>query len=553
MHKVLYCFFFVLIASLIATISFDVDAKGKKLTPKQMHKELNITLELLRDQHPNFGFYSHQTVVNQSFNKAKREITSPLSREEFFKRLMPLVTQVSDAHTCLDVPEKLLRRYFKLNTKVLPIVLTVHPRHAVVTKSYPVLKAGAKITSIDGRSIRRIIKDLSAFTCRDGNNQSAILDQLNDGFPWFYHLAYGESSRHELVVDLPNGSLETLQVKSKRLASILPRFARRDRQSKKFLKTKWFNAIRTYYIDLNSFMPDKTRFQKSIGKTFKDVAKKEAKHLILDLRGNDGGLTENAAHLLSYLVKKSFYFPRFYHLPKEKLLLPTKTKNVVPSPKGKDTHINVANELISKVNRWMGMTTAIPGGNVLPNNSTGRQKSPFKGKIHVLIDGGTASASSMLAAHLRTHGEATFYGADAGGIPGRNCAAPSHAYVLPHSRFELHVAWFCHLEKVTKKFSTFKPDVLFVDSKADSFKKDRLLDLVKGKIEIDSYPAIPKAKPLSLQFKQSYGSRKRIELKKQPEPSEEMLEMDFGIPLPKPKPLSRQFRKSYGVNAGKQS
>ena len=117
MHKVLYCFFFVLIASLIATISFDVDAKGKKLTPKQMHKELNITLELLRDQHPNFGFYSHQTVVNQSFNKAKREITSPLSREEFFKRLMPLVTQVSDAHTCLDVPEKLLRRYFKLTLR----------------------------------------------------------------------------------------------------------------------------------------------------------------------------------------------------------------------------------------------------------------------------------------------------------------------------------------------------------------------------------------------------------------------------------------------------
>ena len=485
---------------MITTASLDAGAKGKKLTAEQMHEELDLTLELLQDQHPNFGFYRSRVRVMNSFKKATREITKPLGRDEYFKRLMPLIAQISDAHTCLDIPEKIIKKYFTLNPKVLPMLMTIHPRYAVVSKNYKGLKAGEKITSIDGRSISQILIELSDFVCRDGDNKSSILNQLNAGFPWYYYIAYGESSKHELVVERSEGGLGILSFKAKRLSSILPAFTRRSTQSKNFMKTKWLKALQAYYIDLNSFMPTNKRFQKRVSKAFKDIAKKEPEHLILDLRGNEGGLTDNAAHLLSYLVKQSFYFPRFYHLPKEQLKAPTKIRNVTPSPKGKESHIDVANAFISLVSGWMGNSKAIPGGNVLINNDTARQQNPFEGTIHVLIDGGTASAASMLAAHLRTHGEATFYGGVAGGIPGRNCSAPSHAYILPHSQFELHVAWLCHLEKITKKFSTFKPDVLFVDKKADSFKKDRLLDLVKKKIEVLYYPPIPKPKPRSIKF-----------------------------------------------------
>jgi hypothetical protein len=500
MQKFLYCLFFVFIASMVATTSFDASAKGKKLTPKQMHEELNITLELLSNQHPNFGFYRSKVRVRNSFKRATGEIIKPLGRDEFFKRLMPLIAQIGDAHTCLDIPEKIVKKYFKLNPKVLPMLLTIHPRYAVVAKNYKGLKAGEKVTSIDGRSIKKMLIELSDFVCRDGDNKSSILHQLNAGFPWYYYIAFGESAKHELVVERSEGGLGILSFEASRLSSILPAFTRRSTQSKNFMKTKWLKALHTYYIDLNSFMPTKERFQQRVSKAFRDIAKKKPEHLILDLRGNEGGLTDNAAHLLRYLVKQPFYFPRFYHLPKEQLKASTKIRNVTPSPNGKETHIDVANALISLVSGWMGNSKAIPGGNVLINNDTARRQDAFEGRIHVLIDGGTASAASMLAAHLRTHGEATFYGGVAGGIPGRNCSAPSHAYILPHSKFELHVAWLCHLEKVTKKFSTFKPDVLFVDKKANSFKKDRLLAVVKKKIEVLSYPPIPQPKPRSIRF-----------------------------------------------------
>jgi len=102
-RKFLSCFFATLFLFAQFSVGSSTAAAGWiKLTVEEMHEELDITLDLLRDQHPNFGHHTSKKEVEQSFADAKKAIVRPLNLLAYYRILFPLVSQIGEFHTYLE-------------------------------------------------------------------------------------------------------------------------------------------------------------------------------------------------------------------------------------------------------------------------------------------------------------------------------------------------------------------------------------------------------------------------------------------------------------------
>jgi len=136
--------------------------------------------------------------------------------------------------------------------------------------------------------------------------------------------------------------------------------------------------IRTFYND------DKFVGYDSI---FSDIKKRNLETLIIDLRDNIGGATHWSSSVYSYLIDTPTYF---YRLPSEIM----KQKILFDNP---------------QIRNWAKRASTYKFPTVTP------KASGFRGKIYVLINGGSFSATSLLAANLQNLKNVTFVGEETGG------------------------------------------------------------------------------------------------------------------------------------------
>ncbi|MGC4043044.1 MAG: S41 family peptidase [Armatimonas sp.] len=125
--------------------------------------------------------------------------------------------------------------------------------------------------------------------------------------------------------------------------------------------------------------------QPEMEKLFSEVAAKKATTLILDLRNNGGGLVNNSAHLLSLLAPAGT--PAGCSVTRD-------IAEQYQKATGKDPADAVA------VAKWKGAT----------RSTTTRKVAPFTGKIIVLVNRRSASASEIVSAVLREERGATLVG-----------------------------------------------------------------------------------------------------------------------------------------------
>ena len=64
--------------------------------------------------------------------------------------------------------------------------------------------------------------------------------------------------------------------------------------------------LKTAVLVINSFNIDITAFKSWLAVFFKEVNKKKIKHLVIDIRNNDGGYRANAIHLFSFITSSLF-------------------------------------------------------------------------------------------------------------------------------------------------------------------------------------------------------------------------------------------------------
>lgn len=173
-----------------------------------------------------------------------------------------------------------------------------------------------------------------------------------------------------------------------------------------YLKVGAFNKIPfdvfSGMIDQNPYILQVANSQSPYLSVFQTLSSSRVTSLILDLRNNIGGEYLKAAHLFSYLIDRPSLFAR------------------VPD--------SVLNNRLKTPDERLKYGSATP---VIP------QPLRFKGTLYVLINSGTFSAASLLAANLQGMRRAVFIGEESGG--GRNYLTGGliKEVVAPNSRLIL--------------------------------------------------------------------------------------------------------------------
>lgn len=197
----------------------------------------------------------------------------------------------------------------------------------------------------------------------------------------------------ELEIKKASGEIKVLTVERKEYST-----ARTD--------TLTWPAPDTALIRIHTFSNGYNRA--AVEKLFQEAHEKQAKSLILDLRSNGGGATTNLNHLLS-------------------LLLPDRT----------EVGTFISRRLAESYEKATGKPPSDPAEiaawSQTKLRTSQRSIEPFRGKIIVLINRGSASASEIVAAALRECASAKLVGSNsAGAVLASTYARLPHGFSLQY-------------------------------------------------------------------------------------------------------------------------
>lgn len=474
---VLLCLMWPLVGLSRGQAKDDGNSFGAKLSVSQMQEDFDLAHKALEEAHSGLYRYSSKPDLDRAFAAERAKLNRPMTRMDFLVVMSETVALIHCGHTSVD-PDDQLKQEID-NTPLFP--LRVHPERAGLmvlsndTSSDETIRPGMELLRINGKNVADILARIWPLLSADGDIETDKRMHIPNFFPLYYCALFGPSDRF---------TVEARDASGRKVTANLQGVTRADREKNqnpvnaafrasvarlnwpkenlaiRFLKDPDIAEVRIRY-----FIGDD--FPKWTAETFKTLAQRGTKALILDLRNDGGGQDEYGAMLVSYLTDKSFrYFERI------------NIKTISPSFK-MYSDWNTNNEA-----RLRDGTTPDPtGGYVVTSRlhpclaEQSPAKDPFLGKVIVLIDGGTFSTAADFCAIVHHLKRATFIGEETGGGYYGNNSGYGMRLTLRNSKLQVRIPMYEYWNAVqgddAKRHGTI-PD-FFVEAK--------VADLLRGRDE----------------------------------------------------------------------
>lgn len=430
----------------------------------QLHKDVDYSYKKLKQLHPKLNWYISKEKLDYKFDSLKKSIQKPMTGLAFYKEFSQVVKNVGQGHLSVSPS---LRKFTKKETQAIKkkgkspfsqfdfeyidnklIIIKNRSRHNI--------KANTEVVSINSEKPSELISIYSKRIASDGFNTTFFNRYLGKYFGTYFTFDKGKMQ----------DSLQLLlKVKDKDSLFIVKRdtFGTKSNQKKLKLSKKErkekakFNSKYGYNKDTKTFTRDfKFLDNDSITaimsikgfsngnshdfyeEAFTNLSLANTKNLIIDLRNNGGGRLNEIADLYSYLVSQPFVFIDDYEVVSKTSFL----------------HMNYfkGSGYLTKFFKILGAPIFYPlfyfktrkqeNVTYLSNrHSKLRKPEPnnFKGKIYVLINGGSFSASSIISSNLKSNQRAFFVGEESGGAFNGTVAAQMPLVQLPNSKVNLRI------------------------------------------------------------------------------------------------------------------
>lgn len=387
------------IVAIILTFQFFISSTfaQKNVAPNLFYStnELKADLKYLKNKleskHPGLHLYTSKSNVDQVFDSLENGISKPMTELEFYKHIAIISSMIKDGHTILLPSPTNINFHFSMS-HFLPYHFAILNHQLFIDMVYThdgSIPIGSEIIRINHVEVSEIIQQLSTRLVRDGYNLTYPNWILNNYFRQYYSFIYDHPSNYEIGYKT-NGQVFTASIKALLIDSILY-YRQKHYPNKTFsnlpndgLKLNIINENNYAILTIKDFHNDalkkdyKQNFKSVIASFFEQIKNSQTENLILDLRNNQGGDIENGVYLLSYLLDKPFSIvQKYYRVDKNKL----------------------------KQCKGPSLGRHNPKSN------------PFKGKLYVLINGGSFSNSGIVASCLESNLRATFIGQETGGNP----------------------------------------------------------------------------------------------------------------------------------------
>ncbi|RNA62695.1 peptidase S41 [Chryseobacterium nematophagum] len=475
------------------------------ISPDQMKEDVDFSYSKLKEMHPQLYWYISKEELDFKFDSLKKTINKPLTPIQFYFKLQPVIASIREGHLALRIPRK---KFTHKEIKALEHKKGIFSRfeyyikddHLYIIKnndSIENIKPGTEILSINDIPVSEYIKKYKNLINSDGLNNTFQPYFLKDVFFNFYTAEYGFNEK-ATIKTLYNDEkkIYTLKREAKSEEEIKKDKAQEKRTAERKINDyvplsdsynrsfKFLDTDKTIaYIKIKSFSQDySSKFYKE---TFSKIKTASSSYLIIDIRNNYGGSLYEINNLYSYLTSEPF------SLIKPSQVTSTSTPLKTNYFRKSNPFQYIFKSLLYPTYFFaQRFSTYKKDGSVYykmrADKPTKPNKDAFQGKIFVLINGGSFSASSIITAKLKNDKRVILIGEETGGANDGTVAGFYSYQKLPHSKINLPIGLL--LVKPNIQFSNTKrgviPDIAITESMQDIIEnKDPQLDWVINEIE----------------------------------------------------------------------
>ena len=438
---------------------------NEMIAVEKLQSDVDFTHKKLQKLQPKLYWYITENQLYRKFDSLKKTITKPLTSFEFYKKISPVVCAVRQGHLyILPKTKQLTKKEAKVLTKKgvgpfsqFEFEIFNDKMFIVKNKSYNKnIKVGSEVISINKHKISDLLNQYKNYFTSDGFNTTFKKNRLARSFSNFYTNENGVLDSLDYQFKL-NDSIQNLVIRRQIVDSsslknkkIIVSKAEKKLKNKNNKLFGYDAATKLYMRNLHFSEKDSSiaiikingfkngNYEKCYDEFFKKIKKFNSRTLIIDLRNNGGGRLNEIANLYSYLADTTFVFVDKSEITSKTSLFQAdyfKGSSLMTFP----IKLIIAPFYYSYV---LLKSRKYPDGKYYYSNNTKPKKidkNAFKGKVYVLINGGSFSASSIISSNLKGSKRAVFVGEETGGAFNGTVAGRMPLVELPNSKLKIRI------------------------------------------------------------------------------------------------------------------
>ena len=399
------------------------------LPSDQLQEDFKILLEHLEKYHPDIDLYTPKTTFDSIANSIQNSLDKPMTELQFYRKVLPLICAIRNGHTDL-YPSEFYMKHLSEDEKRFSLVFYYYKDSLFLLKNgsdeYNI-KEGSLITKINGENAIDLIKQMVRLNSVDGYHTGISFSRMSQRFITYYSLLKGTPKEFNVDYIDSFGKEQTSTIKAIPLKEIRENFDKRYSNKSTKAKQEYyleFENENTAVLKINTFQSEKEfAFYNFLKKAFNEIDAKNIDNLIIDVRGNGGGYPESAMQLLSYLVTEKVRTTKTAYALVENL---TEPNHFVKD--GFYKHFNRKN--LKQEGKYFH-TNDVKRAIIKPKNPS------FNGKLYILLDDRSASATAEFLGLAYSYCDATFIGRESGSNPVTQVATDIVSLILPNSKLKV--------------------------------------------------------------------------------------------------------------------
>ncbi len=451
------------------TTKRQIQLQKRKIEVKDLQKDIDFVEKKLKKMHPDLYWYITEEAFDNKFDSLRSVVTYPMTANEFYLKLSPVLASVRQAHMGIspmqpvaDVTKEQKKRYKNSKGPFSQFGFYWENRKLYISKDNTTdkrLHIGSEIVEINGVAPVKIYEKYRPCITSDGYNETFIDKRFNRNLQSFFNIEFGildslhlkvkcsdSISQVKLYRIFKDQEVKKVAIDKTEKKAIIPDSIKKIEKDKRLygydeLKKNLSKKL-SYPIKNDSSVAllrirdfSNGKITKSYQQIFSELKNNNVQTLILDLRGNLGGRIKDVEELYSYLTKEEQYvFTKPAHVTSSfKLPFYVAKGNSI-------AHYALFSLFYIPQTVYLWSKTYKQGDKdfykIDASKLKKRKENAFSGKLFVLIDGNTFSASSIISSNLKGSKRAIFVGEETGGAYNGTVAGRMPRLTLPNSKLK---------------------------------------------------------------------------------------------------------------------